>query len=58
MAPDLSALHPEQLQDQHDEAKESALNEFHSKRPFGEVIDEIDEYTNSIVEVIEFILFI
>ncbi|XP_026325487.1 uncharacterized protein LOC113234392 [Hyposmocoma kahamanoa] len=53
VGPDSCALHPQRLEEQHDDAKESALNEFHSKRAFGEHIEETDEYRSRIVEEIQ-----
>lgn len=52
VAPDLAALHPQQLLQEHNEAIEFACNEFYSKRIVGEDIEEVDEYRDSIVEVI------
>lgn len=48
VAPGALALHPQHLQEEHEEAVETALNEFNAKRVSGEDIEETDEYRNTI----------
>lgn len=51
--PDLKALHFLHLQDKHEEALENVRNEFRSKGDFGEGIEQMNEYVDTIVEVRE-----